>query len=359
VTYFLLKPIDSSPKAGTLLAWAELYCLASGEFTIDDLEIDEEIVLENLEDFLLVDDAAAYRAEPEAAMTLVREALAAQIYDAAHELSEAVPFQYPFEIAPEAGILLRLTGDFRAGFAGATYVAMQVEQLYRDDLLEVWNARAGVTEEATDDFLAPFRRLLEIVSAISVARYRSGIPVVLGASRSVREALIPALDEICKIIGTGQPKKYDMLNPTQKAANDGGADALVVCRDKDRAVETALVGATNQQSDLRRKLVTDREIDRIRGYLLDPTILGATSGFLVHSDPFNERTNGLCNEAKCIYFHRDKILEHLTVGDFAGRLQKRGVLRSMKAARDALDRLSKIQVRVEFQYINLPCAPTI
>ncbi len=356
--YMLLQPIDEPLSDHLLLAWAEVFCFAGGEFKASDFPLDQENALSRIDDFLEVENASEYAEEPELAMGLLIDSLEAKVVDAAFLQSQKVGFEYPFEIQPDAGVILRRKSGSNS-FTTGIYIAMQAEQLLQKNLLEIWNDSGSNVEDGSADFMKHFRRLLEVTSALAVANYRKGIPIVMGNSRSVRQSLIPTLEKVCKIIGVGAPKSYEMLNETQKAANDGGADAFVICRYENETVETALVGATNQQSSLRNKTVGTGEIARIKGYLIDSSVLGSVTGFFTHSDPANIRTKGYCEEIGCIYFHRGLLLAHLQAVVDGDRRKKFGVLHSMRAAREAFDHFASIKFEAEFDRFELPCESTV
>lgn len=80
--YMLLQPIDEPLSDHLLLAWAEVFCFAGGEFKASDFPLDQENALSRIDDFLEVENASEYAEEPELAMGLLIDSLEAKVVDA-------------------------------------------------------------------------------------------------------------------------------------------------------------------------------------------------------------------------------------------------------------------------------------
>lgn len=353
MTYFVLSPIDTIPEdSSVLLAWAEIWAFISGQFSVSDLELDKEVILKDLSSLFPGEDIVELAKEPGIAWERTLEEFEYRIVEEAKRVVADLPFRYPFSLKPESGIILRSQDG--AGVFGAWYLAMQLERLYRYKLATFWDD-AG-TKESSDQFLFHFRRIFESISAIAVANKKGGVPILLGESRSVEHSLLPALAEVCAVVGAGEPKTMDQLNDIQKQANDAGIDAIVICRDEKQVFDCVVVGATTQQGALRSKVVDVSRRNRLNNYFLDYTALGPQSGVLTHSNPFDDGTYAICNESQCSYLARETILQNLRECRVRGATQRRSYLRSVKASSDPLNALSKFQFLQEFSLVQLPCA---
>lgn len=348
-----LHAIDAVPSSDVLLAWAELWALVNGSCSIDDLPMDREVILLDLGALFPDEDIESLKAEPAVAWAKVSEEIESQIVGAAESAKAGYSFRYPFEVMPEAGVLLRSHGSLRANPVGAAYLAMQVELLFRKELLTFWDSEDQSNREAGKAFFDPYRRIFEVVSALGAAGFHRGVPVLLGESRSVRTGLLPAISDVCLVIGAGSAKDYEQLNDTQKQSNDGGVDAIIVHKDDDQVFQCVMVSATTQQSSLRNKVMSADKRSRVCGYFLDPTVLGAVTGTMTHSDLYDARIYAICSEGGCTYLSRDKLLKNIGKIEMKGSRQRRSYLRAVKASVDPLKDISKIAIKSEFDYLNL------
>lgn len=352
MSYFALSPVDTIPEDEVLLAWAEVWAFATGSFAISDLALDKEVVLADLGAIFPDEDTRDLAAEPGFAWERVLEELQLRIIAAAERAREDLSFKYPFKVQSEEGIVLSFDASSNDLFS-ACYIAMQLESLFRNKLVSFWNL--GGRSEDSKNFLREFRRVFEVISAVAVANFKHGIPVLVGESRSVEKALLPAISEVCELIGKGVPKTMEQLNQKQKDANDGGIDVFVIFKDEQQVFECVMVGATTQQSSLRTKVMDQMTRERVSNYFVDRTILGPQSGMLTHSNPYDDGDYNICTEGNCAYLPREKILKHFYDCNLRTPLHKRSYLRSVKAARAPLGVLSKLQFQREFDFLPLPC----
>ena len=270
-----------------------------------------------------------------------------RIVNEARRASDELPFDYPFNIRPEGGIILSLRGGFAKNIFGASYLSMQLEMLYREGFAYFGDENDS-NRKPESAFFNCYTRIFEVLSAIAVANLKGGTPILIGSSRSVAEALLPALEEVCRIIGRGGPKTMAQLNRTQQRANDGGVDAIIVVNNGCHVYESSYVSATIQRTDLRNKVMGPDRRRRVQNYFLDYTVLGPQTGMLTHSGQYDVGIYEICSEGDCGYLSREEILKRLYMGNITEKRKKRSVYKNLKEAGRQMEILSAFKFRDEF-----------
>lgn len=352
MSFFQLKELETIHDPQVLLAIAEALSFAAGECSIDDIPCDGDQLAENFARSRPLGERAGLLEEPQFALQAAKEEIEAAIIEAARYNSQLLDQQYPFEIAPRAGILLARKPEMRSNFEGLCYVSMQLHLIYSEELLEFGIVPGGRQEKPHLDFTQPFEKLFEVIAGISVSRNIGGHLVLLSESRSAA-TLLKNLNEVCRVAGVGQPKPQDLLNVNQAAANDGGIDAVVLDKNGNELHETTLVGATIQKSGLPNKMVSPTSINRFKGFLIDGDALAPYRGCFAHPMAASPGRKGQCGLANCTYFHRDLILQNLRPLNGDSLLARNCRSAARRAARPPLQKLEQLIFRVDFDDYQL------
>lgn len=345
--WFELQPLDRLPNEQIILAWAEIFALVKGSFQINDLLLDKETVIASAPNDERFAEVADMVDEPAAAFLRLLELIEVGLITSAECAEEDYPFRYPFEICPDEGSILKLREDLSQNIAGASYLAMQFQQLIRHELVYVWtdNPKAK-SKRAEHVFHKDFDRLFEMVATIAIAAEHQGYPFAIGACRSVRLALLPAINSMGEVAAGVQAKLYTQLNKAQKAANDGGTDGVVIKLGDNPPPISYLIGATRQLKGTRDKVVGVDQMRRFQGYLIDHTRLGQYLGAFAHAEPANDGATEHCFERGCLYYPREQILKKLDIPQPNDRLRRRLFLTAQKQIAFHLSRIAKLEVKI-------------
>ena len=335
---FSLATLNSADANSDVLAAWELAAFFMGEASPKDLPIDEDLDLNwYISERVAEEDKGSYAEEVNFANTEMMESFEKELLKLALERSEALGDCYPLGISNNNQLVRR--NDTSLNTVGASYLLLQFFRGHAAGTIEIDGIDDAEVAQKKAKFESLFRKVFEYIAGYTVSGGRKGVPHMTSHCRS-SQRLQKLLTHICKKIGAGAVKPYNIWNARQLAANDGGIDCLIHAGGPGTPgdAEIILVGATVQKNKIDEKIVGPEKINFFTNFF--STQPAAFRGALVRAQDENEITKYKCIEKNCLIYTYENVWR-LMGKRYSGDYQLKSISRLDANARKLLFEFSK------------------
>lgn len=350
--YFQINPLDNIiTDSRAALALAEVHAYFSGQFQWEDVPFDQETVTSSYLESLPDDEQMEIGDEPQNVFQFALEKQVGIILAAARNHRKMLGEDYPFEIEPEDGVILRRKTAPPTTVYGNCYIVLQIYTLSVEGIIQFY--KIADNDPADADFRRLFDDIFEVISGIAVANNQRGSVFLNGSERS-SEKLLLRLNKYTKILNAGVVKNFADLNADERNANDGGIDALVVTHSNRIPHELYLVGATVQKSSVEQKIVGMDRITRFSDFFT--TRIAPARGAFVHHMPHIGAYRLKCSRMQCAYYYYENIIENIVPSEdtMTNTIRRHTMRLARHTARKYLSIISgSVSYRTNFSTISM------
>jgi len=293
----------------------EIVCSYQQEIRLSEWPFDDDELRSSYLEFLSDDPNHASelkynQLEPNACLDNAKRHLIEDALEIIQERAKILGANYPLDLTSSDNHIISLKPNLNTCSQSYLWLRAYILIHSKSDYFQFEDQK-----EETKKFEKKFEKVFEFLAAFAALGHFGECEVWHTAnSRSAKNHLLPLLDEIAnKVHHKCTTKKYDDLSAKNKAANEGGVDAIAMTKPNGVFCTTSelyLLQATIQKTALTNKVVNRDTFNLFDNFFAD-SIRYPKKGILAvpaeHSD-INEEN---CANAENLYFHRAEILKSI------------------------------------------------
>ncbi len=280
------------------------------EWPFDDDELRSSYLEVLSEDINSASELEYNQLEPNACLDNARRHLIEGALEIIQDRAKTLGVNYPLDLSKSGKHIVSLLPNLNACSQSYLWLRAYILIHSKSDYFQFESQKVE-----TKKFEKKFEKVFEFLSAFAALGHFNECEVWhTASSRSVKKYFLPLLDEIAKKTHHKCTiKKYDELTPKNKAANEGGVDAIAMTKpngDFCTTSELYLLQATIQKTALSSKVVNANTFKLFDNFFADQ-IKYPKKGILAVPAEYSDINEENCANAENLYFHRDEILKSI------------------------------------------------